>query len=98
VAIDRSRLVLSPATPKKFQLYGLFRIRMREALQHFSHLHFNAQLLAQFANETLLEGFAPLAFATGKFPQPAEVRPRVPLRDEEFAPAKNKAGRDFNDE
>jgi hypothetical protein len=44
----------------------------------------------------LLEGFTWLAFTAGKFPQPAEMRLRVALRDEEFAAIEDERGADFN--
>ena len=68
---------------------------MREFLDEFADADFHAEFLAQFPGEALLGGFARLAFAAGKFPQPAEVRVRVALGDEEFAGTEDEAGADL---
>lgn len=69
---------------------------MRKAFDHFTHLHFDSQLLPQLADKAFLECFVRLAFAARKFPQTAQVRPHMPLRDQQFSLAKNQAGRDFD--
>ena len=69
---------------------------MRKTLQHLADLHLNSQLLAQFTNQALLEGFLRLTFAAREFPQPAQVRAFVPLSDEKFTAAKNKTGCNFD--
>ena len=69
---------------------------MGQLLRHLMHLHFNAQFLGQFAPETLLETFARLQFAAGKFPQAAQVGLRQPPGDEQLPASKNQARRHVN--
>lgn len=82
---------------EKFQVDGFLRVIMRDALEQFSYPNTNAEFFHQLARETLLEGFARLAFAPGEFPKPAQVRVSVALCDEEFARAENQTGGDIND-
>ncbi len=65
---------------------------MDERFDLLEHLHFNAQFLLEFALERLLEGFAGFEFAARKFPQPAQVRLRVALGNEEFALVEYQSG------
>jgi len=69
---------------------------VRDAFKDFAHLHLDAQFLPQLPRQTFLKRLIRLTFAARKFPQPAQVRAFVPLRDEEFAVAKDEAGADFN--
>ena len=96
-AIERRRFAGKEPAKKEFQADGFSRIVVRNFLEQFAHGNFHAKLLADFANKTLLEAFARLAFAAGEFPQPAEMRVGVPLRDEELARAEDERGADFND-
>ena len=75
---------------------GFFRIVVANFLEQFADGNFHAQLLADFADEALLKGFARLAFAAGKFPQSAEMRIGMALRDEQFAVAEDERGADFD--
>ena len=54
---------------------------MRDGIEQLADNDFHAEFFLKFTGETLLKGFSGLAFAAGKFPQPAEVRSRVALRD-----------------
>ena len=65
-------------------------------LKQFADGNLHTQLLADFADEALLKRFARLAFAAGKFPQSAEVRVVVTLRDEQLPSAKDERRADFN--
>lgn len=59
--------------------------------------NFDAEFLAQLANETAFEGFPGLDFAPRKFPKPAQVIARTPLGDKELALVKNEACGDVDD-
>ena len=65
--------------------------------KHFSDGNFHAQLLADFADETLLERLARFTFAAGKFPKSAKVRFCVALRYQQFALVKNQRGGNLDD-
>ena len=95
-ATERLRFVRHPATTKEIQENGFFRIGMRYGLNQFKNFNFDSQFLTQFADQALFERFIRFAFATGKFPKPAEMRIRVALGDEKFAVAKNQASGNFN--
>ena len=69
---------------------------MLEALNQFTDLHFNSEFLPQLPHDAFFKRLIRLTFAARKFPQPAQVRALVPLRDEEFAVAEDEAGADFN--
>ncbi len=43
------------------------------------------------------KGLVGLTFAAGELPQTAQMRVRVPLRDEQFALTENQRGGDVND-
>ena len=77
---------------EKFQVDGLFRVGVGDLFKQFADGDLDAQFLAQFADQALLEGFVRLAFAAGKFPKPAQMRIRVALGDEQFAVAENQRG------
>ena len=96
-AIQRLRFAGKQFAAKKFQVDGLFGIVVPDFLEQFANGNLRAQFLADFADEALLKAFARLAFAAGKFPQPAEMRICVTLRDEEFAFAENQSRRNFHD-
>ena len=90
------RLAVQQAADKKFQVDGFLRIGVGDGLKEFADGDFHAEFLADFADEALLEGFARLAFAAGKFPQPAEMRLGVAPGDEQFAVAENEGGGNFD--
>ena len=73
-----------------------FRIFVGHTLQLSEHIDFHAQFLAQLPGEALLGRFARLAFAAGKFPQPAEVILMATLGDEQLAAVKDKRGADLD--
>ena len=85
-----------PLATEEFQENAFFRIGMLDCLYEFAHANVDAQFLAQFAHKARLERLVPLALAAGKLPQPAQMRISVPLRDEQFAIAKNKPGADLD--
>ena len=82
---------------KEFQQHRAFGISVRDGIEQLADNDIHTEFFAKFAGETLLKGFSCLAFASGKFPQPAEMRIRMALCDEEFAGAEDEAGADFND-
>jgi hypothetical protein len=94
--VNRLRLVRQPAATVKAQMDGLLGIGVRDGFDEFKHLNLATKFLAQFAAEALLEGFARFTFATRKFPEPAEVRIRVALGDEQFAVSEDQAGSHFD--
>lgn len=94
---QRLRFATFDPGEEKLQCDGLFRISVRHLLKQFAHHNLDAELFVQFADKALLEGFIRFAFATGEFPQPAQVSIRVTLSDEEFARVKDEAGTYFND-
>ena len=69
---------------------------MVDFLEQFTDGNFHAEFLADFPDKTLLEGFARLAFAAGKFPKTAQMGIRVPLSDEQFAVAEDERSADLN--
>ncbi len=69
---------------------------MGDDLKQFANLHVHSKFLTQLADEALLESFIRIAFATGKFPQPAEMRPCVTLCDEKFTGTEDQTGADFD--
>ena len=69
---------------------------MGETFEQFADLHFDAQFLAQLARKTFFEGFGPLAFAAGKFPQAAQVGIGMTLGDKQLSIAKDQSGADFD--
>ena len=75
---------------------GLFRVGVGDFFKQFADGNLDAKFLADFADEALLEGFARLAFAAGKFPKPAEMGFCMALGDEKFAVAENQRGADFD--
>ena len=95
-AIERLRFAARQAAKKKSQVNRLLRIRVGDALKQFANLHVHTKFLTQFADEALLGSFVWLAFATGKFPQPAEMRSCVTLRDEKFSGTEDQTGADFD--
>ena len=54
-------------------MHGFFGVVVPDFLKQFADGNFHAEFLADFADEALLKSFARLAFAAGKFPQPAEM-------------------------
>src|SRR6185436_8132700 len=83
------RFVLSPAATKESQPHRFFRIRVGQALEQLPDFNLDAELLAQFANQALLQSFTRLKFAARKFPKTAQMRLGMPLRDQQLALAKN---------
>jgi len=69
---------------------------VRQGFQKFAHNYFDAQFFAKFPNQTFLERLAGFTFATGKFPQAAEMRVGVALGDEKFSVAEDETGADFD--
>ena len=69
---------------------------MGDEVQQFAHFDLNPQFLPQLPAQTLLKGFARLAFATGKLPQTAEMLLWPALGDEQVAIARDEAGGHFN--
>jgi hypothetical protein len=80
--VERLRFTGGKLTEKKLQVNCFVTIGVRHALEQFTHADFNAKLLAQFALQALPESFARLAFATGEFPQAAQMVAGMPLGDE----------------
>jgi len=70
---------------------------MGDLPEQLANADLDSQFLPQFPHEALLERFALLALATGKFPQTAEMRIRVALCDQHLSVAENQAGGDVND-
>ncbi len=97
-AIQRLRFAGKKFAYEEFQVDRFFGIGVSDFLEQFPYGNLHAQFLVDFADETLLETFASLAFAPGEFPKAAEVRLRVALRDEQLAGTKNQRGGNFNDE
>lgn len=62
---------------------------MLERFDEFLDLNIDSQFLAQLAPQAFFITFIRLAFATGKFPKPAQMDVRVAARDEKFPVAKN---------
>lgn len=94
--INRLRFVGKPPATEEPQVNRLLRIVVRQRLNEFKYIHIAAKFFAQFTAEALFEGFARFTLPTGKFPQAAKMRPRMTLRDEKFAVAKDEASGDFN--
>jgi hypothetical protein len=69
---------------------------MSHFLKQCADGNFHAEFLADFADEALLKRLARLAFAAGKFPKPAKMRLRAPLRNQKFFLAENERRRNFN--
>jgi hypothetical protein len=69
---------------------------VRELFDPFYDLDMNAEFLPQLASQALFDCFAGLAFPTGKFPKPSQVRPGRSLGDQQFAIPKNQARGDLN--
>ena len=95
--IQRLRFTLRESAQEKFQQHGAFGIGMLDRIEQFSNHDLDAQFFTKLAPEALLEGFARFAFATGEFPQAAEMRGGVALGDEQLTGAEDEAGADFND-
>ena len=66
---------------EKFQVDRLFRVSVCDFFEKFANGRFHAEFLAQFANQASLESLVRFAFAAGKFPKPAQMRPGVALGD-----------------
>ena len=86
-----------PLAAEKFQAHALLRVVVLDGFEEFADHDFDAEFLAQFADERDFKGFARFHFAAGKFPQPAEVRVCVALGDKELARAEDKSGADVDD-
>ncbi len=82
---------------KEFQVHGFLRVVVPDLGKEFADVNLHTQFLADLAHETLLEALAGFALAAGEFPQPAEVRVRVPLGDEQMPAAKDEGGTDFEE-
>jgi hypothetical protein len=91
-ALEGARLARPQAAKKEFEVDCLFGIGMGQALQTMAHLDFDAQFFSQFTGQALGEGFLRAALSAGEFPQPAQVRVRVALSNEESALAEEQAG------
>lgn len=72
----------NPFAHKKFQANGLFFVGVSHFFKQIACDDFHSQFFTNFADEALLKGFVGFAFATGKFPKPAKVRPCVAARDQ----------------
>jgi hypothetical protein len=59
--------------------------------------HVDTEFFAEFADEAVFEGFVGFDFATGEFPEEAEVIAGAALGDEELASAEDQAGGDIDD-
>ena len=81
----------------KFQVDGFLRIGVGDGFKEFADGDGHAQFLADFADQALLEGFARLAFAAGKFPQSAQMGPGVTPGDEQFALVEDQGGGNVDD-
>ena len=95
-AIQRSWFAENQFAGEKFQPDGLFGVGVRNFFKQATDFDFNVEFLAQFADEALLESFARLEFAAGKFPESAEVRAGMAPGDEKFAAMEDERGADFN--
>ena len=69
---------------------------MSEVFNEFADGDLDGEFFANFADEALLEGFARLDFAAGKFPEIREVVVGTALGDEKFAVVKNEGGGDVD--
>ena len=94
--IQRLRFTRQQRAAEEFQANRFFRVVVRNFFKQFANGNLHAEFLADFTHKTLLKSFARFTFAAGKFPQSAEVRAGMALRDEEFSTAKNERGTDFN--
>ena len=95
-AFQRLRFACEKLADEKFQVDGFLRVSVRDFFKQFADGNVHAEFLADFADEALLESFAGLAFAAGKFPKSAEVRLRVALGDEQSAVMEDERGADFD--
>ena len=75
---------------------GFFGIRVGDFFDLFSDGDFDGEFFAEFAHQTVLEGFVGFDLAAGEFPQEAEVIVRAALGDEEFAGAEDQTGGDID--
>ncbi len=79
-AFEGLRPAPRPFAQEKLQVNRFFFVGMSDFLKQFAHGDGHAQLFSDFSDEALLKGFGWFAFATGKFPKPAQMRTGVPLR------------------
>lgn len=96
-AIKWLRFTMRQLAQKELQQDSALGIRVRDGLKQFAHDDFNAEFLAEFTQERLLEGFAGLEFTAGEFPQAAEMRVGMALGDEQLTGAEHEARADFDD-
>ena len=94
-AVQRLRLAGNDFADEEFQVDGFFRVVVGDFREQPADGDCHAQLLTDFADEALLKGFARLALAAGKFPQPAQMRTGVALGDQELAVAEDERGADL---
>jgi hypothetical protein len=74
-AAERPRFAGNQFANEKFQANGFLGVGVRDFFKQIRRpRNFNAEFLADFADETLLESFIRLALAAGKFPKSAEMR------------------------
>jgi len=64
---------------------------MSQALDQVAYDDLDAQFLAQFTAQALLEGLTRFEFCRREFPQAAEVGVGVPVSDKEFAVTESRA-------
>ena len=70
-AIQCPRLAGNQFADVEFQVDVFFAVSVQNFLKQFADFDFDAEFLAQFADEAMLGGFAGLTFAAGKFPKSA---------------------------
>jgi hypothetical protein len=75
----RFRATRREGAAKEQEADVFFRVGVSQFFDHFPDNGFDAEFLAQFADEALLKGFTWLALAAGKFPQAAKVVLRAAL-------------------
>ena len=95
-AIERLGFALGQPAEEEIQQHRPLGVSVRDGLKQCSDNDFDAEFFPQFTDKALLEGFARFAFATGKFPQAAQMRIGVALRDEQLAGTEDQARADLN--
>jgi hypothetical protein len=70
---------------------------MRHHFNAQADVHFDAQFLAQFADEACLESFVRFSFASRELPESAQVHIIEAAGDQQFAIAENQPGSNIDD-
>ena len=69
---------------------------MGKTLDELANRNLDAEFLAQFTRQALLEALTGLSFTAWELPKPAQVSAGVPLGYEESAFTEDQTSRDFN--